>query len=245
MTLNNPTEAERAACLKCLMMFAVWICGDEVGESGTPHLQMYFESKTQIEFTSVKEMFPRAHVEKAKGNTKQNIEYCSKEGNFKTNASVPLDRRKLLLAKYAEVTWRPWQQDVINIVEGEPDDRTVHWFWEPTGNAGKSFLAKFLVLKYRAIICSGKRDDVFNQVKTWLDDNPDKLGPVLVVLDCPRCAQEYVSYQAIEALKNGLLYSGKYEGGQCMFDPPHVICLANAPPDREQLSEDRWNVVGI
>ena len=54
-----------------------------------------------------------------------------------------------------------------------------------------------------------------------------------------------VSYNAIEQLKDGLVFSSKYEGGVKMFNPPHVIIFANWLPDVKTLSEDRWNIVNI
>lgn len=244
LTINNYTAEEYNSVSQVLSQFD-YIVGKEIGEGGTPHLQIYFESKNQISFSTIKDWFPRAHIEKAKGSTDQNVKYCSKEGDFVTNITVKVDRRVALLNKYKDVEWKQWQRDVLDIVEGPVDDRTIHWFWETTGNVGKSFLAKYLVLKYDAIICSGKRDDVFNQVRTWLEANPDLLGPKLVVMDVPRCSGDYISYTAIESLKNGLLYSGKYEGGVCAFEAPHVVCLSNSEPQYSAMSADRWNVIKI
>ena len=69
--------------------------------------------------------------------------------------------------------------------------------------------------------------------------------PEVVLCDIPRTALGYINYGAIEQLKNGILYSGKYEGGVCIFPPPLVICVANEKPDLTALSVDRWNVVEI
>lgn len=60
-----------------------------------------------------------------------------------------------------------------------------------------------------------------------------------------RAEQGYVNYGALESSKNGHVFSGKYESGSKAFNKPHVICFANAPPDLESMSKDRWNVVHI
>lgn len=221
--------------------------GNEVcPTTNTPHIQGYIYSANQISQSTLKEVLPRAHLLKAKGNKKQNIKYCSKEGNYVTNFSKNLlptkTRRERLLAKYEQVTWRPWQRDLLECIDAEPDSRTVHWFWEEKGNVGKSFLARYIVLKYDAIIAEGKTADISNQMNTWLQANPDKDGPAVVVIDVPRCGMNVVNYHAIEKLKNGLLYSGKYEGGVCVFDPPHVVVFANCAPTCESLSLDRWKI---
>lgn len=85
LTLNNWTENEYSKISDYLTTKAFWIIGKEVGESGTPHLQIYFESKTPIKFKTLKNVCNRLHIEKAKGNRRQNYEYCSKDNDFKTN----------------------------------------------------------------------------------------------------------------------------------------------------------------
>ena len=37
---------------------------------------------------------------------------------------------------------------VVDILKTEPDERTIHWFWEPKGNVGKTTLCKWLVVKH-------------------------------------------------------------------------------------------------
>lgn len=253
LTLNNYTDEEYVSCLKFLEDYE-YIVGKEVGKEGTPHLQMYFEGKNQIDFSYVKKNFPRAHIEKASGSYNKNFDYCSKEENYVTNMirkvakkNDKIDRHVTLLElEYSNIIWKEWQQKVIDIVESEADTRKIHWFHEENGNCGKSFLAKYLLLKYDAIICSGKKDDVFNQVCKWLESHPASIGPKLVLMDVPRCQEEkYISYQTLECLKNGMLYSGKYEGGVCAFKAPHIIVFANIFPDLSQLSMDRWHIVNI
>lgn len=79
-TLNNYTDEEYATCCdfakeKC--KFAV--IGREVGDNGTPHLQGYMNMKSQIRFSGIKKVIPRAHIEKAQGSDQENLEYCTKE----------------------------------------------------------------------------------------------------------------------------------------------------------------------
>lgn len=81
ITLNNYTDAD--ACLQYdTEQMSYLICGKEVGENGTPHLQGYVQLKKRLRFTQVSDMFPGAHLEVARGRPKQNQEYCSKDGNF-------------------------------------------------------------------------------------------------------------------------------------------------------------------
>ena len=69
--------------------------------------------------------------------------------------------------------------------------------------------------------------------------------PEIILLDIPRASKDFINYGAIEQLKNGCLYSGKYEGGDCIFPHPHVICFANEEPDKDMMSKDRWDIIKI
>lgn len=243
-TVNNYTESETQSILEfCKKNAKSWILGYEVGEEGTPHIQGYMYFENARTFESIKKAIPRAHIEKAKGSTEDNFKYCSKDGKYDASESINprLDRLNKL---YSNVTWRDWQQDIINIIEGPIDPRKIYWFWDKNGNIGKSYLCKYLYLKYNAIIASGKKNDVFNQIKTWLETNKNEM-PSLVILDIPRTNLEYISYDCIEQIKNGLLYSGKYEGGICEFDTPHIVCFANEEPQYNKMSKDRWAVKNL
>lgn len=242
-TLNNHSVEEHEY-IKYTMeqKNSSFVIGEEIGESGTPHLQGYVEFKNPISFSSMKKINNRLHIEKARGSRKKNIEYCSKDNQF--ISTFPLSRKEKILLKYKDIKWKEWQQQIIDICESESDNRTIHWFYEQTGNVGKSFLCKYLYLKYNVIIADGKKDNIFNQVKTFLDNHPDD-SPKIILCDVPRTNIEYINYGAIEALKNGLIYSGKYEGGVCCFDHPHVIIFANTPPEIRKLSIDRWIITQI
>ena len=49
----------------------------------------------------------------------------------------------------------------------------------------------------------------------------------------------------MEEIKDGLIYSGKYEGGFANIEHPHVIVVSNFAPELSKLSEDRWNILKI
>lgn len=208
--------------------------------TGTKHIQGYVEFKNPVALTTLKKLDNTIHWEKAKADRKTNIKYCLKDGES-TVSTFPEDMRGRMLSNYNDIEWHPWQQEVLSLAEQPPDGRKIHWFWEPIGNVGKTFIIKYLYLKFNCIVCNGKQADVFNQVRLWMEQNEEQ-SPNLVVCDIPRSAEDYVSYSALEALKNGFFYSGKYEGGVCCFDIPTVIVMANFKPDYEQLSRDRWDV---
>jgi hypothetical protein len=134
---------------------------------------------------------------------------------------------------------RGWQLQVLDIVKTIPDERTIHWFWEPKGNVGKSTLCKYLAVKMNALMLTGKRADMFHMLAKY----PKKRIPKIFCVDCPSSMQDYIDYGAIEQIKNGLVFSN--EGTLLVFNCPHVIVFSNSEPDRETMSADRWNIVRI
>ncbi len=247
LTINNYTAKIETDFDTNVHDFTKWICGREVGLENTKHLQCYVEWKNGVTFNSMKKKFPKSHIEVARSSIKKNYTYCSKEGNFTTNIDMRTFRDKLmekvLEEEYGDIKWKPWQKKVIDILAEKPDKRTIHWFFERKGNTGKSFLSRYIAIKNKGvIICEGKKGDIFNQVNVMLETN---VIPQIIICDIPRTYKDSINYGALEQLKNGMLYSGKYEGGMCIFPPPHVVCFSNERPDKTSLSKDRWNVIKI
>lgn len=77
-TVNNWTEDELRSLISYDFQFLV--IGEEVGESGTPHLQGYAELKSQLRLSTIKKIpgLERAHIEKRMGSQEQAIAYCKK-----------------------------------------------------------------------------------------------------------------------------------------------------------------------
>jgi len=218
---------------------------DEQG--GTPHLQGYVELRKRTRLTQLKRLLPpQIHWEKAKGTDEENIAYCSK---LLTREDPEEEPTKWGFAADIRVvsTLRRWQQGIVDIVKREPDDRTVHWYWDSVGGVGKTALAKYLVVKpeFNAVYMNGKGADIkFFLTKHFAaqDTNKDNL---ICIWDLSRTSEDFIPYGSIEALKNGLFFSGKYESEMVVFNSPHVIVFANYPPDQEKLSGDRWHIVEL
>lgn len=265
-TLNNWTEEEYKDLLHITQQFAQkYIIGKEhAPTTGTPHLQGYIYWKEGKSRDAMKKLFgKRYYLEFARGSPKQNETYCGKDEEYikvgfdeKVDNSYDTEWRLIIAARlerlnkeYENVVWKPWQRDVLDILETKADMRTIHWVFDPIGNSGKSYLTKYIYLTRKIIIADGKKDNVFNQVCTMvIGDKKKKIlpeEPEVVLLDIPRSSEGYINYGVLEQLKNGLIYSGKYEGGICAFGALHVIVFANFLPDRSQFSDDRWNIISV
>lgn len=234
-TLNNYTT-EQIEQLEHIFGYECdwYIFQEEVGKEGTPHLQGTICLKVRQRLTQVKVFDPKIHWSNTKAVNASKL-YCSK---YETKNGA-IYCKGIQIPEVIEVD-EPygWQLDVMNLIKNKPDKRKIHWFWESEGNVGKSTLCKYLALKHKAIIVSGKANDMFHMISKTAHRK-------IIIVDCPRSNKDYMNYGAIEQIKNGHLFSGKYDGEQVLFNVPHVIVFANDEPDYEKMSMDRWDVINI
>lgn len=126
------------------------------------------------------------------------------------------------------------QSKVLELALKPLEDRTVHWIVDEKGGAGKSALIRYLIVNHGATLLGLSYKDSAEAY--------DKQG--IVCFDIERdTKEEYVPYALFEALKNGMIFSGKYHGVTKIFDPPHVFIFANRRPDESKLSQDRWRII--
>ena len=81
LTWNNYSEGD-VEFLKEAVEYKYLVIGREKGRKGTPHLQIYFQLAKRQRFSALKKLFPKCHIEAAKGKPEQNVEYCKKQGDF-------------------------------------------------------------------------------------------------------------------------------------------------------------------
>lgn len=67
----------------------------------------------------------------------------------------------------------------------------------------------------------------------------------IYIFDFARTVENFVSYEALETIKNGIYFSGKYESKTVVRNCPHVLVFSNFLPHMESLSLDRWNITEI
>lgn len=139
--------------------------------------------------------------------------------------------------KIMEITPRySWQQDILDIIKTDPDDRTLHWIYDQYGGAGKSYLVKHLKHAHDAFVATGgKGVDIAHNYQYQR----------IVIFDFPRSIGECVSWGVIEELKNGMMSSNKYESTTKTFDPPHVFIFANFECPSGKFSADRIKMIEL
>lgn len=134
-----------------------------------------------------------------------------------------------------------WQSRLNAVLEEEVHPRMILWLWSRMGGMGKSGMAEWLlVTKDACILEPSKKADMAHVFSS------DPKG--IVVFDCTRATEKGSigpAYALAEAMKNGILFSGKYNSRTVVFKKPHVIFFANFEPDRTVWSEDRYSVTEL
>lgn len=239
-TLNNYTNEDIEEIEKVSSTIVQqYVFQEETGENGTEHLQGYIQFCKRVR---PKNIFKnkRIHWERTR-NIKASIEYCQK-GETRTGKVF----YRGIAPKYTIQirNWQPWMYKILGVVDAEPDERKIDWIWEPNGNRGKTIFSKWLYLnRPNVLVLSGKAADMKHAIVSYLEKN--KIHPRTILINVPRSKHEYISYTGLEEIKDMFFFSGKYEGGMVCGPNPHVIIMANAEPEYEKMSEDRWRVVNI
>ncbi|UOF79239.1 rep protein [Circoviridae sp.] len=235
-TLNNPTETDYT---QITQNFTSYVYQTE--KVSTTHIQGYIELKNAMTLSAIHKLLPRAHFEPRKGTKEQAIAYCTKQesrvnGPITKGIAIPQEIKTIV------PNW-PWEQKVLKLIEPEPDDRTIIWIWEPEGCKGKTQFQKYLAVHKKALELGGKGSDMKNGIVNHLENgNPP---PTIVMINITRTISDYVSFEGIEAIKDGIFFSGKYKGSMVLYNSPHVLIFANEPPMYHKLSIDRWKVYKI
>jgi hypothetical protein len=230
---NYDLKAFEALFIKMRKVSKVFVCQEEKGEKGTPHLQGCIKFKDKKRLTAVVKMMP-CHWEKAR-DWDCLVEYCQKEESrvgkqwFHPEQPEPLELEEPTL---------PWQLELIDFIETKPDKRTIRWYYDEKGGSGKTEFCRWLKHKMIKVNVSqgGKRNDIIHNCQLAIDKH---INMKVFVFDFSRSMETHISYDALEIIKNGMWQDNKYEGGDTLINRPHVIVFANFKPPENVLSADK------
>lgn len=136
-----------------------------------------------------------------------------------------------------EFPLRPWQQELFQLLVLAPCSRKVIFVVDEVGNSGKSWFAHWYSHHNEncQVMLPGKKADMAYALESGLR---------VFFLDAPRSKQgEFIQYDFLEDLKNGFVFSTKYESRVKTYDKLHVIVNMNEMPDMEKLSADRYHII--
>lgn len=226
-----------------------WIWQEEIGdETGTHHIQgaiEFLKATRPIERIGKILGHKRTKWMIMKGNL-QDQYYCAKDDTRKPNGKRVKFNWPRPIQQVTQEMLRPNQRIIADRYIEDEDaihGRKIHWYWEPDGEWGKSFVTKYMVDQMGAMVVSSASKDVLYAVATYVEENGD--APRIVIYDVPRCNQGAVSYQSLEAIKNGLFFSPKFKSAMVRFNSPHIVVFANEQPDYQKLSSDRWVIFDL
>jgi Putative viral replication protein len=131
---------------------------------------------------------------------------------------------------------RDWQQALYDALKHEPDSRSIFFIVDFAGNAGKSWFGHYYAFLHddAQVLLPGKKADMAYA-----------LNPLVRVLfiDAPRSKQgDFIQYDFLEDVKNGFVFSPKYESRVKTLSRAHVVVFMNEQPDMNKLSKDRYIV---
>lgn len=238
----------------------------EEAETGQIHIQMYVEFEKRKRLLTLKREFGNTyHWEARKGPREKAIQYCVKSEsrigpvfswcNYGEPLRLEYPSTPPPLRRITMSEMRGWQRTVIDEAglehPCEHGDRTVTYVWSPFGRVGKSMFAVCMVDRHDQnwLLVSGGTANIAFMIKTFMENAPSPELAYLhgIVIDIPRCrtndeSVKTISAPAIESIKNGCVFSSKYDCAQLRFNTPHVVVMSNAEPPVNELSTDRWRV---
>lgn len=249
-TYNNYSEAHVAQLARLLGEKGSYVFGKEVGQNGTPHLQGWCEFTKKArpsEYlcrSATGDWGKKIHWEKARGSKGQCIEYCVKEGGqIFSNINYKMYIPYVVKDRMAGKEFKDWQLEIIEEIKHDPSDRKIFWYVDEKGGAGKTTFCHWLSMYYGAMCFSGSAKDCMYGLSKCKEDG---LNVQICIFDFPRCLEDkFLSYMAIEQVKNGYFYSTKYECAMYTDNPKHIFIFSNHEPERHKMSEDRWVVKNI
>lgn len=198
------------------------------------HYQGWLSLKTKEYMNTLTNMFPKIHIEGMK-DIWASKKYCTKE---ESKVGGPWDENSIFIKTINKKDFFWWQEHCFEIlIDKNPDDRTIYWVHDESGNKGKTSFIKYMAVHHKACVYNNAPT---KDIAFALPDDPK-----IILFNLSRSSETRFNYSALEALKDGMIFSSKYESKAKLFNSPHVMVFCNFAPDREAMSADRWSIIDI
>lgn len=209
-----------------------WTFQLERGEGGFLHWQMEISLLRKHRLNEVKNLIGRSdvHLEPTK-NYFAAQKYCSKA---ESRVAGPWTEKSVWIDTIQQEQLHDWQRVLEAELCGPVPKRKIVWYTDFQGGAGKTEFTKYMIVKHAACgLNNAKTADIAYAIKEDVK---------IVIFNLARTLEGKVNYQAIEQVKDGLIFSAKYESTTKVFNSPHLVVFANFNPDLDALSKDRWDI---
>lgn len=197
----------------------------EQGER-TDFKNIYELIKNGGDMNDVDEQFPEIAIKYSTG-----VEKMIQRANARASAEE-------LREEYEEVKLRPWQEKLFNMLHEKPDKRKIYWYYDRVGGMGKSWFVEF-------IDTTDLKCHTFTHTKSADVAYAIKGTEKVFIFDLARKLEDMVNTQIIECVKNGRVFSTKYQSIVKKFCKPHVIVFANFKPVEGGFSEDKLILIDM
>lgn len=214
-----------------------WVVALETGKRGYKHYQIRFDISGDYDtfFQQVHEAIPELHLEKASDGPFDN-NYERKEGFFVSSR----DTDEILRIRFCRLN--PVQRDILAIVDSQ-NDREVDVWLDPRGNHGKTWMTIHLWERGQALVVP-RYATTAEKLSAFVCSAYK--GEPYIIIDIPRATVPNTAlYEAIEELKDGLVFDTRYSGRTRNVRGAKIIIFTNNALDPEKLSADRWRLHGI
>lgn len=136
-------------------------------------------------------------------------------------------------------TWKPFQQQIIDMIAKDSDGRKIVWIWEHQGGTGKSKVLVPYLQEHRGalVIDPTAKRDVMRTIKAKHDECELFRAKPIIFLNIPRAKNDTVKrpemYGLLEQIQDNFLdaKSGQMLKWEGIY--PHVFVTANEPPFTE------------
>lgn len=127
-----------------------------------------------------------------------------------------------------DIELRPWQLEVIGMLDGPPVKRRIIWIWSAESATGKSTFYDYCSRKYKVLPAK----DFSNTLYAWD-------GHEILWWDLSRWQQNEggFPYHNLELFSNLTVHLSTKYSSTPKYVNSHVVVTANSPPDEEKLPQ--------
>ena len=214
-----------------------------------PHLQCAFKFYDKKRINQYFGQFEdKWHVETMAKHAKweDQLFYCSKDAREQQDESLLFAhwyKIPVQLKILKEEQLYPWQKSFIEKTFEPVDDRSINILIDPKTCNGKTQVMKYCAKKYKYIFFeeAEKADIAFSLVskkKRGIDLNRKQT----FIFDIAKGQTKKLDISILEKLKDGAIFSSKYECDELLYNSPHIWVFCNEKPLGDYSRQNVWRL---